>query len=339
MTCLLPLLLATAPAPVHAEAVSYHGWANAIQLSNGVVDVVFVPDVGRVIRFGYLGGPNVLWENPKFSGQVRPEGFADWFNVGGDKVWPAEQAQWPAVMGRGWPPDRAFDGGLYRAEILPDQSVRLTSPVSPDYGLRAVRTFRLCPGASQLDIAQHYEKVAGKPVKTCIWNVSQTDDPDVAYVPVDADSAQTWGYNDFDAGWHANKRLVGGVLEIHRMSDAYSKYGSDSPRGWVAMIKNGTLFSEHCTRRDGEYPDRGCSNEAYTEQDSVAKMIELEILSPQVTLAVGGRLDWNIQWRLHRVPANLTDDARAAWVDSVLGPATCPAQPRCATQPRRLTEY
>ena len=168
-----------------------------------------------------------------------------------------------------------------------------------------------------------------------MWNVSQTDDPDVAYLPVDQGSLIPWNYSDFGNGSHPNKRLLGGVLEIHRMSGDYSKYGSDAPRGWVAMIKNGVLFSEHCERRDGEYPDGGCSNEIYTEKDDIAKMIELELLGPQATLSVGQHLDWNIHWRLHRVPTALSDEARAAWVDDVLAPR----QPRRATYARRWSEY
>jgi hypothetical protein len=336
MCCLLTaLLLSAGPNPgVTVETINYKGWADAICLRNGQVDVVLVPAVGRLLRFAPAGGDNFLWENAKWSGQTRPADFTDWFNVGGDKVWPAEQSQWPAVMSRGWPPETTLDGTPWKAAILPDKAVRLTSEVSKAYGIRATRTFRLEPGSAWLRIEQRFDKISGPPVRVCIWNVTQTNDPEAAYLPVWHDSPLPDGVFNFDRVL-PNHRCQGDLLEIHRLPDLYSKYGTDSPQGWVAAVKNGWLFSEHCERRDGEYPDQGCCTEVYTEIDDVAKMVELEVLSPQAWLKPGQSLGWTVAWNLQPIPKGLSPERQAALVDKLLGPLNWSGYERSATTTKR----
>jgi hypothetical protein len=336
MCVLLALLVTAAPAVEVTRPLEYHGWRDAWRLSNSVVEVVLVPSIGRVMGFGFVGGANVLWANPKFVGQVRASDFPDWFNAGGDKVWPAEQAQWFGILGRWWPPDRTWDGGAWSAERLPDGAVRLTSAVSPDYGLRAERTFRLSPTQASLTIAQRYVKVAGPPRRCSVWNVSQTVSPDAAFLPLSPLSELVGGFHRFDREW-PNHTVHGGVLEITRLGDASTKYGVDHG-AWVAWVKGGLLFSEHCAPRPGAYPDRGCSAEVYTEQDTNGPMVELELLSPQQTLAVGQSMDWDIEWRLAPFDAVLRGAERAAAVWRRMGPAWF-AQPRTATQTRRSSLY
>src|SRR5207237_346878 len=55
---------------VTAQRLPYHGWSGAYRLSNGTVDLVFVPQIGRIMRYGYVGGPNMLFENEKLSGKT-----------------------------------------------------------------------------------------------------------------------------------------------------------------------------------------------------------------------------------------------------------------------------
>src|ERR1044071_7118728 len=48
---------------------NYHGWANSILLSNGRVEAVIVPAIGRVMQFRFAGeedGP--FWENRALDG-------------------------------------------------------------------------------------------------------------------------------------------------------------------------------------------------------------------------------------------------------------------------------
>ena len=90
----------------------YRGW-KTVCLSNDLIDLQVLPDIGgRIIQFK-LGGKEFLWVNPQLAGKLPPSnGLAadgGWFNIGGDKLWPAPQGwdndrQWPG------PPDAVLDG-------------------------------------------------------------------------------------------------------------------------------------------------------------------------------------------------------------------------------------
>lgn len=333
MVLSMVLVSAAAPAsPLSVKMADYKGWHDSVWVTNGAVELVLVPELGRVMRFGAVGGPNVLWENPALLGQKRPDDYKGWFDVGGDTVWPAEQSQWKSVMKRRWPPDRALDGGVWRVEVLPEKVVRLLSGVSAEYGIKATRVFRLDPERASLVIDQTFEKVSGAPVKCCIWNVTQTDDPELAFLPLNLQTTFPLFYNPIGTLVRDNVNIYDDILQVRRRAVEPTKYGSDSPAGWVACLKKGLLFSEHIAREPGEYPDQGCSAEVFTQEDSVAKMVELETLSPQKVLKVGESLRWRVEWRLNRIPAGLSGLQLAETVRTKLAPPAC-----WADQGRRAT--
>ena len=49
-----------------SPAAQHSDFPDAIRLYNGTVNLIIVPSLGgRIMRYGYVGGPNVLWNNPK----------------------------------------------------------------------------------------------------------------------------------------------------------------------------------------------------------------------------------------------------------------------------------
>ena len=331
--------LALSAAPAQWVQRPYHGWSDALCIDNGSAEVVVVPSLGRIMRFAPSGGENFLWENPACLGRTRPDGDPNWFNAGGDKVWPAEQSAWPAVIGRGWPPDRVLDGAPWTAEVLPGPQLRLTSGISSDYELRAERTLTLAADRASLLIEQRFTKLAGPPAKVTIWNVSQTDDPERAWLPTGPVTTLPRGYHDFERPDLGNMERVGDhLLEIRRLPDASTKFGTDSDRGWVAALRHGVVFSQHYQRTPGDYPDHGCVAEAYTEMDAIAKMVELELLSPQATLSVGESLTWTIEWRLTAAPNGLDREQMRSWLGAQMTPLGWPYE-RHTTVNRRGTLY
>src|SRR5437764_10455691 len=77
---------------------NYHGWADSILLSNGRVEAVIVPAIGRVMQFRFAGeedGP--FWENRALDG-IKPEPDSkEWGNFGGAKTWPAPHSGGPKL--------------------------------------------------------------------------------------------------------------------------------------------------------------------------------------------------------------------------------------------------
>src|SRR4051794_8176914 len=75
---------------------NYHGWPNSYILSNGSVEAIVVPSIGRVMQFKFVGedsGP--FWENRAMDGKHPIPASKEWGNFGGDKTWPSPQDDWP----------------------------------------------------------------------------------------------------------------------------------------------------------------------------------------------------------------------------------------------------
>ena len=146
---ILPILLATtvlsgaaaaAPgSPIRVTRVDYRGWSGCVLLSNGLVEAVVVPAVGRIMQFRFAGAPDgPFWENASLDGgRLHAPATSDWANFGGDKAFPAPQSDWPRLIRRSWPPPAGFDGLPMHAPIpalttgAPSAGVTLVSQSTP----------------------------------------------------------------------------------------------------------------------------------------------------------------------------------------------------------------
>lgn len=70
------------------ERTQWNGKA-ALCISNGITEAVVVPAISRVIRFGFVGGPNPLWINN--TGEYHRLG--GWTNRGGSRTWLGPEAR------------------------------------------------------------------------------------------------------------------------------------------------------------------------------------------------------------------------------------------------------
>ena len=154
---------------------SYSGWTS-LALRNGLIEAQVLPEIGgRIIQFK-LGGQEFLWVNPQLAGQLPPASglTADggWFNVGGDKLWPAPQGwdndqQWPG------PPDAVLDGQPYKLEKLRakpgETAIRLTSGKDPRSGIQFSRVVRLFDGSTRVSFEATLKNVDTKPRRWGIW--------------------------------------------------------------------------------------------------------------------------------------------------------------------------
>jgi hypothetical protein len=59
---------------VKVQTIDYHGWKDAVEISDGESRLVVVPSIGRILVYGFADGENVLWENPECRGKTLPPG-------------------------------------------------------------------------------------------------------------------------------------------------------------------------------------------------------------------------------------------------------------------------
>lgn len=273
----------------------YRGWTHAFTVGNGQVEAVIVPEIGRIMQFRFSGssdGP--FWENEVLLGKPMPERpwEAAHGSFGGDKTWPAPQSAW------NWPPPDVFDATPVAIRVAEDQSVILTSEVSPRFGIRTVRRVVLEPAAPVMRIETTYEKVEGDPTEISVWVITQMKSPEAVFIPVPketrfpAGSTTNWGIPS------AHFQLVDGLVRFTRDLQSAHKIGNDAGQ-MVWMGPREVVRIDLLGPSGGAYPDGGCSIEVYSNPDPVP-YVELETLGPLRRLAVGDRQSATNTYRLSR---------------------------------------
>lgn len=305
------LTFALTPAPASAQVkvdrVTCLGQPGCIRLSNGTVDVVLTTAVGpRVIRYGFVGGDNLLGEVPDLSVKTA---LGEWKPWGGHRLWTA-----PEDMPRSYSPDNAPVEA-----VISGATVRLTQPVEPQTGIVKEMTVTLADKGSAVVVGHRLTNrslwsVSVSPWALTIMNGGGTivipQEPyashDDALLPVRA--VTMWAYTDLsDPRWRIGPKFVRLSTDAARADS--EKIGVSNARGWAGYARKGQLFVKQYDWKPGAaYPDNGVNTEAYT----AGTFIELETLGPLVSLAPGESATHEERWSLFRdVDVSGDDEALA----------------------------
>lgn len=294
MTALPPPAM---PSETRISRAEYHGWPDAVRLSNGIVETIVVPSVGRVMQFHFSGdGGGPFWENRAADGKPPAPDAQGWANYGGDKVWPAPQAAWPRIAGRGWPPPAGFDGRPAEVETG-GGGVTLVFPEDPAYGLRVRRRITLAPERPVMTITTTFEKLSGPPVEAGIWTITQAREP----VAVDVELPRAApGLPYVALGGYAPPvvRTRAGSISLSRDPAANHKIGLRA--GTIRWVGRGLeLRLDTELDSNASYPDQGSAAEIYTNADPLP-YVELELLGPLATMKAGDRIEQTVTYTLSR---------------------------------------
>ena len=273
---------------ISLSRISYHGWPDSLLLSNGIVEVIIVPAIGRVMQLRFAGDEaGALWENGELLGQpLSAKATADgWLNFGGDKAWPSPQSDWEKRTGRAWPPPATFDSVPLQA-TSEDSGVVLTSGVDPHFGIKVVRHVRLAPQSSQLKITTEFQKVAGATVRIGVWIVTQVPEPERVFILLPERSGFPGGFIQQTGPPPKDLRHDGRLLSLNRDPSEYIKIGTEGT-SLLWMDKRLALLVR-AEDTPGEYPNGGSRTEVYTNPDPYP-YAELETEGPLVTLEAGAR--------------------------------------------------
>ena len=277
---------------------NYHNWTNTVWLNNGLVEVVVVPNAGRVMQFRFLGDTNgPFWENPALYGQnATPTSWNTEGGFGGDKAWPSPQSDW------GWPPPSGFDGSTNSCTFS-NGVVTLTTPVDATYQVRTTRVLELAIGQPVMRIRTIFERVSATTLTNKVlgnWVITQTQEPVRVYVPVPQASIFTQGYTQLGTGLPSQFSNTNRLISFTRDTVASHKLGFDT--GALAWVGTNLALRIDSPRLAGlpqsSYPDGGCNTEVYTNPG--APYVELECLGPLAKLPVGARMEFVTTYTLFR---------------------------------------
>ena len=253
------------------------------------------------MHFSLIGGPNLLWQDPKLSGKTFSTDDGAWHNIGGEKLWPTQQKDlFKKYTGHdAWPPPWPWDAGPSRAEPIPN-GVRLTLPHDPRFGAHAVREFTLDETKPMVHVRQWIEKTEGTPAEMTVWTVCQVNNPILSFFPC-ADGK----VSHFDTD---SPRIEPrpGYVTLGRDTSKGLKIGvpAASQNGWAASVfatgptRRTMLVLSHKLDKTAMYPDGGLQAELYTAPKNFALYTEMELLSPLVSVKSGERLEDDAIWQI-----------------------------------------
>ena len=288
--------VSTTHAEVKVERLDYHGWSGCFRMSNGLVELVYVPQIGRIMRFARINGPNVLWENSRLAGKTAASAKqGEWANYGGDKLWPAPQSLW------NWPPDPILDGSPYATSVVVNALV-ISGSSSPKSGVRFTRRIWMDSDSTTVHIRNTMTNTSTRYQELALWEIAQTDDPDLVIVPIEVTANMPMGWAPYDEKQidPAFASVHEDGLHVHRSPKGGFKLGSASRKGVLTAGKHGERFEMFVQKSDGVYVDDGKFLEVYASGDP-DKYVELEMTGPLTTLAPTQSCVLDMTWRVTKV--------------------------------------
>jgi hypothetical protein len=252
------------------------------------------------MRYGFIGKPNVLWENPKMLGKLPDRDAKDWQNFGGDKLWPAPQPVW------GWPPYHDIDPGQHEVKLLKNGRLLISGKASEKAGVRFEREISMEETGTAVWIVNRMINTSHKPQKWAVWEIAQVDDPELMDIPASRAHIHKDGYYSFPDNVPSKGQVstaMSGWIRIKRDRQKSAKVGSYAEQASAYSYKSGVWFqvSTGPSGSSVEYPHGGNSQEVYTNPDP-DKYAELEILRPITELEPLKSATLTVQWQLRLSP-------------------------------------
>lgn len=298
---------------VKVEKVNYFRQPNCYRLTNGTVEVIVTTDIGpRIIRYGFVGQPNVFAEMPD---DVVHTEWGDWKPYGGHRFWHA-----PEVKPRSYAPDNdPVEVGL----DVPN-GIRLTQRVEPQTGMQKEITVTLDPEGTGVRVVHKLTNRGVWEVEAAPWALTivagggTTIIPQEPYISHDeyvlpARPMVLWHYTDLtDPRWTFGKKYI--RLRTEETLNYAQKIGVANKQGWMAYLKGGTLFVKRFPFIEGaRYPDEGCNCETFTK----GTFMEVETVGPLTKLAPGASTEHVERWFLF---SNVQPGASEATLDAAITP-------------------
>ncbi len=277
------------------------------RMTNGEVELMVNAALGRIVRYGPVGGANMLWDDPKAPEAGSP--FKGWINWGGDKVWVWPEADWGTWRGSAeGPPPGDPASGRYEVEVG-ERKLVMKSPVIAAYGMRVVREISLEATGTKVSMVNRLEKVAAgwQSLPVGVWTVTQTPAPKEVLAHL-ASGAKGPGYEAFKPNPWTEVSVKGSVVTMKRPASPWVKMGLNAdalavPEGdWLFIVS--TLGTE---KGGGKYEAFQRAQVFSDPDDSpfrpkgVGAYVEMEMTSPVKLLGLGESVELHVTWELRNL--------------------------------------
>ncbi|MDR1914696.1 MAG: hypothetical protein LBQ68_09495 [Clostridiales bacterium] len=270
------------------EVCSYENYGRCLRLDNGETEALVTLDLGpRIIRYGFIGGENVFWNDLERvacnSGEDIKKyygGNKAWYLYGGHRLWASPETS----------PETYYpDNDPVEYEAVGSRLVFTPKPQTEN-GLQMSVAVTMNPDGS-LALEHHIKNIGTVAKKFAIWALSVLARGGLEIVPQNTDATgylqnrvlSVWPYSDMtDGRVYFGKKYI----TLLQKPDAQTpfKIGTDNKNGFALYLLKETALIKKYTHFTGEeYPDFGVSFETYTN----ANFLEMETLGVYKTVQPG----------------------------------------------------
>jgi hypothetical protein len=326
------------------EPAEYDGWP-AQRVTNRWLQLFFVPKLGgRLLQVSFAGHP-FLFVNPKYRGQYFPPvgGTREWFNYGGDKIWPMPEGSqdnqhWPG------PISDELDDGDYAFHVVSqgvECVVRLEGPPDAATGLQYTREIGISADSPEISFHATMKNASDHPIRWSVQSVTQYDTANAsnmttfnhdfwAFTPANPKSAYLDAYHVRSGLADDPSFSVKGDLFALHWLDLQAEVWVDSTAGWIAVADGASRYAmveRFDFEASAEYPgkatvifykngpavdvDRNGVAVIRTSPEDAPFYMEAELNSPMVKLAPGESYTFKTRWFPTRVGSNFKTETEA----------------------------
>jgi hypothetical protein len=285
--------------------IPYGGWDTCVRLTHGPLELIVTKEVGpRVIRFGFIDGPNEFAEYPDQAGL---SGGSAYRSYGGHRLWIA-----PETIG--WT-DHPDNEPVELSET--ENEIIFTPPPERGTGIQKHIAISFDGADNSVRIRHRIRNTTDHDISCALWGLSVMAPGGTAIVPhepyiphaekvLPAAPIVLWHYTDMsDDRWTWGEKFT--RLRQSTAATSAQKFGVRTSRGWAAYHRDNRLFLKRFPLNpDAVYPDFGCNAEIFTN----SRMLEIESLGPLLPLPPGATRDHTEQWLLFQtdpLPASDND--------------------------------
>ncbi|MBS1706489.1 MAG: hypothetical protein JST40_11485 [Armatimonadetes bacterium] len=274
------------------DIVPFGGWDRCGRLVAGPIELFVTLDVGpRIMRFGTIGGPNLLANYSRHAGLTGGESYRSY---GGHRLWAGpEDAELTYVADNEPVSISEGDGWVNFTTAEGSHPVKKSISIFPDADYeRFFLIHTLTNGGDEPLTLAPWAITVVAPGGECLFPRPPFKPHTEELLP--AGPLVTWHYTDMaDPRWTWGSRVV--RLRQDQTAETPQKAGAYVPQGYAAYHLEGNLFFKRFSAIPGApYPDFGCNFETFTRHD----MLEVESLGALVTLQPGESASHREAWYL-----------------------------------------
>lgn len=271
---------------IEIKEINDQNFGKCLSISNGLIEVSVTIDVGpRIIRFGKIGGPNLLYNDTEREYVVKNESIESFYGedsefclYGGHRLWLS-----PERMPQSYYPDNT--PVMYTP--LPD-GASFTPPPQRVRDLQLSMEIMMSQSALDIMVVHTLTNVSVDRRNLALWAITDLAPGGTMIIPQNKNDTHTlpnrslsfWPYCSMrDSRFFMGDNYI--TLRSSCDSGKAFKLGTNNHAGWAAYVSDGyTFVKRYVHNMEAKYPDFASSFEAYTDKN----YISMETLSPLYTI-------------------------------------------------------